>query len=47
VYEESHLRKDGRKDSDHNGKVCTRNVIDTRKRWRIILRRRPRKSSKA
>ena len=39
--------KEGWKDSDHNGKVCTRNVIDTRKRWQIILRRRPRKSSKA
>jgi hypothetical protein len=45
-YEESCLRKDGRKDSDHSGKVCTRNVIDTKKRCQIILSRRPRKSSK-
>jgi hypothetical protein len=39
VYEESRLRKDGRKDSDHSGKVCKRNVIDTKKSCRIILSR--------
>jgi hypothetical protein len=38
--------KDGRKDTDHSGNVCTGNLIDTRKRWKIILRRRLRKSSK-
>jgi hypothetical protein len=45
-YEESRLRKDGRKDSDHSGKVCIRNVIDIKKSCRIILSRRQRKSSK-
>jgi hypothetical protein len=46
MYEASRLRKNGRKDLDHNGNVGTRNVIDTKKRWQIILRRRLRKSSK-
>jgi hypothetical protein len=46
VYEESRLRKDGRKDSDHSGKVCTRNVIDTKKSCRIILSRRQKKEFK-
>jgi hypothetical protein len=38
--------KDGRKDSDHSGKVYTRNMIDTKKRCQIILSKRPRKISK-
>jgi hypothetical protein len=42
VYEESHLRED----SDHSGKVCTRNVIDTKKSCRIILSKRQRKSQR-
>jgi hypothetical protein len=46
VYEVSRLRKDGRKDLDHSGKVCTRNMIDTKTSCRIILSRRQRKCSK-
>jgi hypothetical protein len=34
------------KDLDHSGKVCIRNVIDTKKSCRIIFSRRQRKSSK-
>jgi hypothetical protein len=32
--------------TNHSGKVCTRNMIDTKKSCQIILSRRPRKSSK-
>jgi hypothetical protein len=39
VYEASCLKKDGNKHLDHGGKVCTRNVIDTRKQCQIILRK--------
>jgi hypothetical protein len=46
MYKESRLRKDETKDLDLSGKVCTRNMIDARKRWQTILRRRLRKSSK-
>jgi hypothetical protein len=42
VFEASH----GKKDSDWSRRVSTRNVIDTRKKWKVILRRRQRKTSK-
>jgi hypothetical protein len=43
VFKASHLKKDGKKDSDQSGRVSTRNKIDTRKKWKVILRRRQRK----
>jgi hypothetical protein len=46
VFEASHQKKDGKKDSDRSGRVSTRNVIDTRKKWKVILRRRQIKTSK-
>jgi hypothetical protein len=46
MYEVSHRKNDGKKDSVKSGQVCTRNAIDTRKQWQIILRRRLRKTSK-
>ena len=39
VYEASHPKKHRNKDSVKSGQVCTRNVIDTRKQWWIIIRR--------
>jgi hypothetical protein len=48
VFEASHQKKDGKKDSDQSVRVrvSIRNVIDTRKKWKVILRRRQRKTSK-
>jgi hypothetical protein len=45
VYEVSHPRKDGKKDSDQSGKECIENAIATRKNCLIFLRRRLRKKS--
>jgi hypothetical protein len=46
VYEASHQKKDGKKDSDQSGKQCIGNGIATRQKCLIILRRRLREKSK-
>jgi hypothetical protein len=46
MFETPHRKKDGKKDSDRSGRVSTRNVIDTRKKWKVILRRKQKKTSK-
>jgi len=46
VYEASHPKKDGKKDSDQSGMECIGNPIARRKNCLIILRRRLREKSK-
>ena len=45
MYEVSHPRNDGKKDSDQSVKECIENAIATRKNCLIVLSRRLRKKS--